>query len=438
MGLRDIAVLIFALGCIGLSMRKAWYGVLALAVFSYLNPHAYAWGFVRTLPLYQALFIVVAVMTFITKDRQSIPKDWRIPTFYILWFYFFITTTQAYLPEIAWERLWFVSKIYLPIIFTLILINTREKLFYLIVTIAASIGIIAVKGGIFAIFSGFSYRVYGPPTTQFFENNAFAIAVLIAIPLLVLWYKEAKNKFIKRGIFLAVPLCYMSVLSSWSRGAFLTMGVVTTILLWHSKRKYLVIPVLIVGAYLAIQYLPEEWFGRMATLETYEEDASAMGRIEAWKDGWYHTLSHPFFGAGFEGWRVVTMRDWHNSSVEMFSEHGFIAFGLWISLILGTLISLGRLPKMVGDTPGMEWVANYSYMLRASLIAYFVGTFFLGLSYWDILYHLIFISVLVREFALQEYADYKNRPPTPSSTSEKSTSRGTLRPSANTMLADRN
>ena len=407
MGLRDLAVLLFTLFVIALAMRKAWYGVLALAVFSYLNPHAYAWGFVRTLPLFEILFLVVAFMTLFTRDRQPLPKDWRIPAFFFLWVYFIFTTTQAYYPELAWEKLLFVSKIFLPFIFTLILINTRKKLYYLIITIAASISIVAVKGGIFAVLSGFSYRVYGPPATQFYENNAFAIAVLIAIPLLVLWYRETTNKIIKTGIMVAIPLSYASALSSWSRGALLTMGVVTILLLWHSKRKYLVLPVILIGGFLAIQNLPEDWFGRMGTIETYQEDSSAMERIETWKDGWYHTLEHPFTGAGFEGWRWVTQRDWHNSSIEMMSEHGFIAFGIWISMILGTLISLTRLPRQARGIPGLEWVSNYSYMLRTSLIAYLVGTSFLGLSYWDLLYHLIFISVLVKQFALREIDNYK-------------------------------
>lgn len=156
-----------------------------------------------------------------------------------------------------------------------------------------------------------------------------------------------------------------------------------------------------------IQNLPDEWFGRMYTLETYEQDESAMGRIKVWIDGWNHTLHRPFTGTGFEGWQVVTNRDWHNSSIEMFSEHGFVAFGIWFSMILGTLISLSRLPKMAQGIPEMKWVANYCYMLRASLIAYLVGTSFLGLSYWDILYHMIFIAVLVKQFTLQEMEKYK-------------------------------
>jgi len=400
--MRDIVVLIFTLACIGAAFYKPWYGVLVLAIFSYLNPHAFAWGSVRTLPLFQVLFMVVAASTLMTKDRQAIPKDWRIPMFFLLWLYFLLTTTQAYYPALAWEKLWVVSKIFIPLMFTLILINTREKLFYLIVTIGCSIGIVAVKGGVFAVLSGFSHRVYGPPATQFYENNAFAIAVLIAMPMLLLWSRETTSKHIRMGITVAIPLMFASALSSWSRGALLTMGVLTLMLIWHSKRKYLAIPLLVAGVYIGIDFLPEEWFNRMNTLQTYDADESAMSRIQAWTDGWNHTLKHPFVGAGFEGWRYVTMRDWHNAYVEIFSEHGFIAFGMWLSLIIGTLTSLTFLPRKVRGVEGMEWVGNYCYMLRLSLVAYSVGVLFLGLSYWDILYQLVSIAVLVKQFALRE------------------------------------
>ena len=402
--MRDYVVLIFLAGCIYAALKKPWLGVLSLAVFSYLNPHAYAWGFVRSLPVYYVLFLVVAFRTFTAKDKDSIPKDWRITVFILLWIYFAITSTQAYFPDIAWQRFWFITKIYLPFFFTLVLINTRFKLYCLVVTIAASIGIVAVKGGLFAILHGFSARVYGPPATQFEENNAFAVAMLICIPLLLIWQRETCNSLFKKGILLAIPIIYAASLCSWSRGALITMTVLTLMLILNSKHKLLAIPLVIVGAFLVKDYLPQEWFGRMHTLETYQEDSSAMSRIQAWTDGWNHTLEHPFVGAGFDGWREVTQRDWHSSYVEMFSEHGFIAFGLWLSLIVGTLISMTTLPKKTFQVEEMEWVANYCFMLRASLICYMVGTAFLGLSYWDLLYHLIFIAVLVKKIALEELA----------------------------------
>ena len=402
--MRDYVVLIFLTGCIVAAIKKPWLGVLSLAVFSYLNPHAYAWGFVRTLPAYYVLFLVVLFRSFTAKDRQPLPKDWRIPVFILLWVYFAITSTFAYFPDVAWQQFWFVTKIYLPFYFTLVMINTRYKLYCLIVTIAASIGIPAFKGGIFAILHGFSARVYGPPATQFAENNAFAVAMLISIPLLLIWQKETLNPWFKKGILFAIPIIYAASLSSWSRGALITMVVLTLMLIWKSKHKFLVIPLVFIGAFFVKDYLPQEWFGRMNTLETYQEDGSAMGRIGAWKAGWNHTLEHPFLGAGFDGWMEVAQIDWHSSYVEMFSEHGFIAFGLWLSLILGTLISLTTLPKKTRQVEGMEWVATYCFMLRASLICYMVGTAFLGLSYWDLLYHLIFIAVLVKKFALEELA----------------------------------
>ena len=152
----------------------------------------------------------------------------------------------------------------------------------------------------------------------------------------------------------------------------------------------------------------------MDTIQTYEEDSSAMGRIEAWRDGFHYALYHPLLGAGFEGWRYVTERDWHSSYIEILAEHGFIAFAMWFSLLFGTIISLTRLNITTRRFPEMAWVKNYTTMLRASLIAYATGTIFLGLSYWDIFYHLVFISVLVKKFAQEEMAErglIKEMPP---------------------------
>ncbi|MCX7098101.1 MAG: putative O-glycosylation ligase, exosortase A system-associated [Methylococcales bacterium] len=404
--MRDFVVLIFLIGCIYAAIKKPWLGVLSLAIFSYLNPHAYAWGFVRTLPVYYVLFLVVAFRSLTAKDKQPIPKDWRIAVFMMLWFYFIFTSTQSYFPEYAFKKFWSVTKIFLPFYFNLVLINTRQKLYYLIVTIGASIGLAGFKGGLFAISHGFASRVYGPPNTQFEENNAFAVAVLMCIPLLLVWQKEALNPWLKKGILLVIPIIYACSLSSWSRGALLTMAALTLMLIINSKRKYLAAPLVFLGCIVAIPYLPQEWFGRMNTIETYHNDASAMSRLDTWADGWNHTLSHPFTGAGFDGWVYVTSTnlDWHSSYVEMFSEHGFIAFGLWLSLILGSVASLTILPQKVKKVEGMEWVGNYCFMVRASIICYMIGTAFLGLSYWDLIYHLVFISVLIKKIALEELA----------------------------------
>jgi probable O-glycosylation ligase (exosortase A-associated) len=424
------------LGSIALALRKPWLGVLGLAVFGYLNPHRFAWGFSTTLPVYLSLFMAVAISFLIqAKEAQPIPKDWRVPTFYLLWGYFLLTTMDAVVPAAAWPKLIETSKIYLPLIFTLLLITDRQKLFYLVITIASSFALIAVKGGIFAVSTGFAYRVLGPAGTHFGGNNEFAIATLMAIPLVLLWAREAADRRIQLALLTAVPLMFASAISSHSRGALVTMGALVPLLLWHSKRKYLAIPFLVAGIAVAGAVLPEKWFGRMETIETYQEDKSAMGRIRVWQDGIAYALSHPLTGAGFNGWIWVTKRDWHSAYVEALAEHGFVGFILWFALVFGTMLSLTRLPRMTRHIPEMKWVANYCYMLRASLVAYAVGAMFLGITYWDLLYHLIFIAVLVRKFALEELAQYECRVASPAS--QPPLAPGALNPSAGRVASMR-
>jgi putative inorganic carbon (HCO3(-)) transporter len=79
-------------------------------------------------------------------------------------------------------------------------------------------------------------------------------------------------------------------------------GVLVLGIHWHSKRKWLVAPLVVIDLAVLVTQFPDEWFGRMNTIETYEEDCSAMSRIEAWTDGWNFVLTRPLRGAGFEGW----------------------------------------------------------------------------------------------------------------------------------------
>jgi hypothetical protein len=49
-------------------------------------------------------------------------------------------------------------------------------------------------------------------------------------------------------------------------------------------------------------------------------------------------------------------------------------------------------------------------MLRASLVAYAAGSLFLGITYWDLMYHIVFMAVLVKKFALEELAQRAGQP----------------------------
>jgi len=175
--------------------------------------------------------------------------------------------------------------------------------------------------------------------------------------------------------------------------------VVVLLLVWHSRYKLIALPVLAIGVALVLFGLPDDWLLRMETLSSTELDLSARNRLEAWQIGLDYAAIHPWLGLGFDGWIAVSAIDWHNAYVEVLAEQGVPGFVLWTALLLGTLWDLTRLAWQARGDPQRVWVVNYSLMLRASLVGYSIGALFSGLAYWDILFQLIVIAVLLRRAA---------------------------------------
>lgn len=399
--MRDIALLVILLAFVWLALLRPWLGVLGLAVLGFMHPQGYATGFMQGVPVYLILFAAVctSLAVHLLRQRQSvrIPWDWRLGLLLGLWGWFAVSSHFSIAPWEAWDKYREVLKLLPPLALTLLLIDTREKLHYLIATVALSILLVALKGGYWAVMTGFQDRVYGPPGSQYADNNEFAVAVAMAIPLLLLWWQGTRDRALRLVLLAGIVLCYGAALSSWSRGGMLALAVMTLWVILHSRRKYLALPLLlVVGAGFFVQ-LPEEWFARMQTLSAYQQDPSAQGRLAVWRVGLDFVAEHPLTGGGFNAWPALTLssaglRDWHSAYIEMLAEHGYVGLGLWLALLLGTILGLGLLRRRRPD----PWATGAAALLQASLLAYLVGGLTLGIAYWELPYHLVIMAVLLQ------------------------------------------
>lgn len=403
--MRDIMLVMLFLGYAWLALLRPWLGVLVLMVLSFMHPQGYSAGLMKGFPIYLAIFSVVLVGTTLHYYREKtiprLPWDWRVFALLALWLWFLVTTYFSLAPWVAWDKFWQVLKILPTLALVLLLIDTREKLRYLLITIALSILLVAVKGGYWALMTGFNDRVYGPPGSPYHDNNAFAVVVAMVIPLLVLWLHESRDKVLRLFIGLGIALCYGSIISSWSRGGMLALAVVTLFLILASRRKYLAVPLLVLlGAFFFIQ-LPDTWFGRMETVNALQQDQSAQGRLTVWQVGLENAMQYPLMGTGFDAWPGLTLGlgdlDWHSIYVEMLVEHGFIGLAIWGLLLLGILVHLSWL-GWKADRGRHPWLGYQAAMLRASLAAYVVGGITLGISYWEQAYILIIATVILSQF----------------------------------------
>lgn len=395
--MRDLIVLAFTFGSALLGLTRPWMGVLALAILGYLNPHRYAFGFSRSFPVYFIVFIATAAgILFNSSDRQPFPWTRETVLFLLLLAWFTLTTLLfPDVPSAAKDQWIKVMKIYIGIFPTFFLINSRERLRWLVLVIAISFGLIGIKGGIFALGTGFQHRVWGPDGTFYGGNNEIAMAFNIMLPFFLLCAKETDRPIIKYFFYGAFFFSVCSILSTWSRGALITICAVLIALVLNSKRKWLAIPLVAAGVFFFIPKLPEEWFTRMETIQTYEQDASAMGRIGAWKYAIGRAVAHPLTGGGFETFQNY-IRDVHSAYFEILGEHGFVALGLWLSLLFGTMIALQRLRKQASRVEGFSWIPDYARAIQIALFGYAVGGAFLGTAYWDLFYHMVALCVVMK------------------------------------------
>ena len=150
--------------------------------------------------------------------------------------------------------------------------------------------------------------------------------------------------------------------------------------------------------------MPEEWYARMNTIETYDQDDSALGRINAWWTAW-NVATHRITGGGFWmfQWSVFQLyapdpgrvHDAHSIYFQILGHHGFIGLAIFLTLLAMTWFKCGSIMRMAKKNAALNWARDLAAMIQVSMIGYMAAGAFLGLGYFDYIYHLIAITVVV-------------------------------------------
>ena len=162
----------------------------------------------------------------------------------------------------------------------------------------------------------------------------------------------------------------------------------------------------LVVAGVALLFMPEQWVERMTTIASYTEDSSAMGRINAWAFAINFVKDHPIVGGGFQVFQPeLFLRyapdpdhfvDAHSIYFEVLAEQGYVGLALFLTLGLLMMRTGSWIVKHSRDKPGLEWARDLGAMVQVSVVGYAVGGAFLGLAYFDLVYHLMAILIVTR------------------------------------------
>ncbi len=376
-----------------------------------MNPHRLAWGIAYTMPFAAVIGITVLVGTLLSREPKRIPLTpiTLLLIAFIVWMS--ITTIFAMQSEWAFDMLMRVLKIQFMTFMTMLLMNTKERIDYLIWAIVLSLGLFGVKGGLFTIATGGSYIVWGPPDSFVEGNNELALALLILLPLVNYLRLTIDDRRLKLGLAGSMGLMAISSIGSQSRGAFVAILVVG-FWFWLKTKNKLVSGVSAVAfAATTFIFMPKSWHDRMATIQNYEQDASAMGRINAWWAG-FNVAKDRFFGGGYEfGSRKSfavyapdpnNFHDSHSIYFQVLGEHGFIGLFLFLLIALTALLTANWITRKTKNIKELEWADLLARNCSVSLVAFWSGGAFLGLAYYDLYYHIIAILVLTADIVKKE------------------------------------
>jgi len=401
--MRDIFVTLVVFGSLPLILWRPFYGIIMWTWLGYMNPHRMAWGFSTTMPFAMMVAITTVVALVFSKESKKIPwtRETVVLLLFVLWMC--LTTAFAFSPPVAAEQLDKVLKIQFMTFVTLILLTQRERIHALVWTAALSLGFYGIKGGIFTLMTAGAFRVQGPPGTFIAGNNELGLALLMTIPLMRYLQVEEKRHWLKTGLTGAMVLTLIAALGTQSRGALVGAAVMGTIFIWKSPKRTTLLLLAALAVPLILGFMPETWWDRMGTIETYDEDESAVGRLEAWAFAWNIAVNN-FLGGGFEALTVSGMRDVHSIYFEVLSEHGFVGLAMFLMLLAFTWLSAGWIIRNARKHAELKWAESLARMLQVSGIAYCVSGAFLGMAYFDFIYLMIALTVATRRLVAQHLA----------------------------------
>jgi len=408
MPIRDILVSTVIFGSLPFCFLRPWIGVLVWSWIGYMNPHRLTWSFAHDMPFAQMVAIATLTGLIATKEKYPLPGVREVYLLVLFSLTMFLSTLFAHYPEPAWEQFDKVWKILLMTFVTIILFQDPKKVRALVWVIALSIGFYGLKGGIFTVKTGGAQTVLGPEGTFLEGNTEIGLALNMVLPFLVFLRRETTRPWLRHLLSIIFGFTIIAIVGTYSRGAFLGLLVVMTLLFLKSRTKFLAIVLLAIAIPVAMSTLPGRWFGRMQTIQTYEKDGSAMGRLDAWRVAYQMGKDRPMLGFGFRPFNKAMFerygysggRDAHSIFFQVLAEHGFTGLILYAGLIISSFLTLRRLKRVSRTDPTLQWVYDYSQMLQASLAAYVVCGAFLSMSYFDLFYHLVAIVIVLKKLVL--------------------------------------
>ncbi|MBN2021541.1 MAG: O-antigen ligase family protein [Pirellulales bacterium] len=323
----------------------------------------------------------------------------------LLGYWGWMVLSAAAAPEqtLAWAFVESQSKILLPVLVGMTLVDSVAKLKQIAWAIMLSQGLVALEMNL-AYLAGRNRVV----ETGFggMDNNCVSIAMVTGCGLAfflglgqTVWWKRW-GSFAAAGLMAHIPMISMS------RGGMLALcvlGVVAFVLIPKQPKHYaLFLLALVIGIRLAGPQVLDRF--SMVFADTEERDSSAANRIKYWGYCCEIMVEQPALGAGPGNYRLAATER-HPESIperadlveyahslwfETGAELGFPGLGFLLAFYLSTVWMLWRLLR--SGAPLIPFATDSARMVIAALAGFGVSVSFVSLSGLEIPFYVVLLG----------------------------------------------
>lgn len=424
--MKDLILLIFVFGCLGLTLRYPFAGILTWAWFTIMTPHQMAFG-TFGIPLNLVIAAVTLFAIVYTREAQR----FRLDGISVLLLLFLIWQAVAQQFSVVPEN----SEIYFSrfmktMVFVLLcaqMATDKLRFHALLWVLAAGVGFFAVKGAIFTVMTLGEFRVQGMPNTVLEDNNHFGIAAATVLPLLIYLRGQLNNPLARTIMVGAIVLSVFGIIGTHSRGALVSLIAFGGMLWWQSRHK---IGLALAGTIClvpAVFFMPKKWLDRMGTIAEAGKDASFQGRLDAWTINFQLAMDHPLTGVGLRNSYIEEVaaisapekaeaaKAAHSIYFEVLGGSGFIGLTIFLSLFAFSWLRAGQIKRRAfsqnqesarsvqqfAQAPRQQnktsqalpaWQGEFAQAARISLVIFAVGGASTSMEMWD--GYLVVISLI--------------------------------------------
>ncbi len=425
MGIRDIILLVIIVGALPLSVMRPFFGLVMFSWLAYMRPTDMAWSIGQIRP---SLLVAGATLLGILINRKERLLVLEKRT--ILLGLFVAAVAVSALTAIDTEvalgddgGVINLIKVVFIAVLTTGLVQSQARARILLLVIGGSLGLLALKTMIQGTLN--PGQIMHGPGGMIQDNNDYGLALVMALPLVAYSAREEKGPFLKVLLFLMAAACVGGVLLTRSRGGVIALAVMALMWLFMLRKNGFALICAPLGLALIVFLTPPTLLTKLKSLteEGGPKDVSAKARLIAWEKAANMASDRPVFGVGpanfVEQWHeyeprfqkdaqgnvmaqangkpmfivgaekpVVT----HNTYFHILAESGYVTLALYLILLGVTVTSLWRLRSTTQEL----WRSRYATAVMLSIVGFMAGSTFLSRTHFDLMYHLVGVSVALR------------------------------------------